>query len=749
MMPMTSPALAPAQTVPDDRRTLVQPAEGEQIRINNRPYQVKKDCREPEDGPYDWYFRCIAVEGGKNVQPGNPNGKAPEKLPGTLMVIWRRGPDGEIPHIDDIDNRLSIRNRIKGILNVPEHYEVTVSVESADGQGLREMNLSGAEVRESLGGINLSNWMKEYARRNGQGDRFAGIADPELWFLMAKAFIKALRPLHAERIVHGDLCPRNIVIRSMGSTEDYDAEKHGDWLTKQFFNETGPGTDKCEIFFIETHGTAPQKFHVKEIKKSEDNGNGEPLHQGTFRRKYDSPLIRYVMRKRGSLYLEREDTTEHWFAPTDIFSLGILLFELAFGSEAKLGPFVTEHTVHCWLPKKNEQEKSKPDLELFLIDHYAAQQQIRNLKKSLLRIGKEALARRTGIPDNSGTTKVANAKFLLRASEIIMACLRSHMDVTTVDDLGELERVRRQFDPCEATELETWDLTDADPFDWKAAHQALEAIDTQLEAFVKTRLRGIPAIVRNHVRERCNHFSRQVHRLVGDQELAQFLQERDRSSMIDALVRMINQLEPQDRLVENGKPPAKNGKHKDKTEALLTPAFFLGDNLNYYGRLTCALQLAALRNVEVNWIILLSEPDLASFPVQQILFWQREAYRFLCGLLGSNECNYGVSYAIASKSEYENVLKNHLTSIFLYTQPERNEEQTRLLIAPDYHGERGAVAALRIWPEVEFADTSPVETPLDGRRLIRSRAQGERRDKLIEAFHGFTERKISVCSYHL
>jgi len=63
------------------------------------------------------------------------------------------------------------------------------------------------------------------------------------------------------------------------------------------------------------------------------------------------------------------------------------------------------------------------------------------------------------------------------------------------------------------------------------------------------------------------------------------------------------------------------------------------------------------------------------------------------------------------------------------------------MIAPDYHGEFGTVAALRIWPKVK--------PKASGERTLRAEAQTKRWQKLEEALNKFRSRKISIHSYHL
>jgi hypothetical protein len=610
---------------------------------------------------------------------------------------------------------------MRGIRNVPVHYEVPVwKVHQGDNAEKREQPLTGVEVRESLGGVTLSDWMKQYAAHHKHGTAFAGIEDVKFWFLLAKLLTEALRPLHDERIVHGDLCPRNIVVRRTMPEGELvrPSMNEQQCFERAFFEER----KNFEIFFLETHAAPPRVYCLAATPVDK---SGEIVDAGTFRRKYDSPLIRYKNHP-DDRRLVRDDNAAQWFAPTDIFSLGILLFELAFGWKAELGPFVEEDHIRLKVEGANSQQVGP---EWFRIRGYEARKGNRQLKNALLTAGSAALAFRVKSGSQLGIGGESGAA-LLRMSEIILACLRSHTD-RAVSDLQVLDTVRRQFDPGDSGVWLRWKPEDARPFQEDAANHALREVEERFNRFVEESLNGLPAIVRNLARGRGARFIYQLDSLIGVRQSAYFLQVRERSAMVDAMVNVINHLDPPER-----------------TDALLTPAFFRKENLGLYGRLTAALQLAALREVTVDWIILVNELHLTISSVQDILQRQREAYGWLCKFGGTSDSNYGVSYAIASPQEYEDVLRNQQTSIFLHVQPEATKDGKsqlqRLLIAPDYHGEYGTVAALRLWPHVEW-ETGPV----DPSRSIRREAQHKRRLKLEETMVKFRRRKISVHSFHL
>ena len=591
-------------------------------------------------------------------------------LPKKIVLIYRLKPDGaNTRHIEHlIQKRRTLIERLKPVTTVPKYYDnLEFTSERNDIETLY--------AREYIDGPTLWEWMTCYAasKHSASAGRnaFLGVQELGTWFYLARMLGEALRHLHDERLVHGDLRPDNIVLKRESS-------KVSDQEVLELKN--------VSIRFLNAEADVPDSY-----------ASGEITGTGTFRRKYDSPLIRYKKESADSPF-QVMPTNVQWYAPPDIFSMGMILFELACGWNVDFGPFVEEERVSM-----QAAVRDNPSAPIwFQVKGFETTKSNRKMKNDVL----DAYWQNSGhraLPDRG--------EKIIRMSEVILACLRSHTD-RAVADLQTIYSIRRAFDISDDGVAGDLPSVAVNSFDRDTAYSAFLEVERRFEQFLRSDLSDLPAIVRELIAEQGGRFTYQVRQIIGHNRASRFLQIRERAAVVDAMVTILNRL-----------------KCGDESTALLTPTFFRKVNLGFYGRLTSALQLAALRGVQINWIILASENQLHNHETAEVLYHQREASRWLCKFGCKDAKAYGVYYAVAEVEDYNRILRNQLTSIFITIRSNRATEQ-EIFIAPDYHGEAGAVASIRIWPDA--ASHSKL-----------------RRQALLEAYTQYKKVELHLSKYYI
>lgn len=571
-----------------------------------------------------------------------------------IKLMKLSGP--ETPHTEVTQDRLKkIKARIeskrdkakhleqitKKTRSVPHIFEEPVTCISEENEQIGDYAL----VREFIKGTILSKWMAEYEKKQSPPAAcFAGIRDVNQWFQLARKLVRALEPIHNERLVHGDLRPRNIILEGI---------RPGDI-----------DISEARVMFLDTEEDGPEQFPSAGIETV-----------GTFRRRYDSPqrLFEKFEEKNGPFRARKNNA--QWFAPTDLFSLGIILFVLACGTarEAQLGPFVSETLV---------EESVGRDVNCptwFKIGSYEAKKTNRQLKSALLEVWENTLCARLGIPEKSEITRMQwtrGKQSIIRMGEVILACLRSHTDAS-VAYLRAIERIIDEFDPAYKPNFKCANKVSGTNDTVTAKSSVL--LQNALWLFFETETAQLPELVRQIVYRRGHRFVRSLDELTEDPNRGPF-RITGRPNMVDTMVNLIVQLRP-----------------GDSCRALLTPNFFNTQNMGLFGRVTSSLQLAAMSGVQLEWIILVNEEHQQNRDVAEVLQQQRTAAQFLNGLDEASAKPYGLYYAVINSAEYgKRVLQDRLTSILITaTQPRR----TDILVAPDYHGDGGEISALRIWSE--------------------------------------------------
>jgi serine/threonine protein kinase len=543
---------------------------------------------------------------------------------------------------------------VRNLRDTPEARRV-VRIERGSGDEKPPDLTKYTVVRRYIDGVLLSDWMESYEKAANRGkEKFSGILDPKHWFKMTRLLVRALIPIHDVRLVHGDLRPRSIILKG----------PIGDWLGDELKDRTSD-----EVILLDTEDDTPPVYPSNSAQT------------GTFRRKYDSPLKLFEKRGASTPYRFVE-TTAPWFAPTDLFSLAMILFELACGSEAKLTPFLDEVRV---------EESTGPIW--FKVGSYRARKTNAQLRKSVL----DAVA------------KCVDADTALRMTEVILACLRTHTDASAAD-LRAIEWIIDEFDP----------FLEREPVEAGACETTLRVA---FHNYVTAKLKNLPSCVESLIIRRGERSISQMSDMENERYL-RFVRVFGRGQIMDALVTLLLSLG-----------------RGERCQALLTPDFFSEKNVGRLGKVTTALQLAALRGVKIEWIVAVHEEHLYGPEVAPVLQAHKMADEYVKDARSQALKNgsravaeaiedYGISYSVAMKHEWVDLLKNQRTSIVI-PQPSREgepgeEHNYGILIAPDYHGDSGQIAALRIWPE----------------------SKGSRHVLLNKTFKEFEKRKMGIGMYN-
>ncbi|HEY0785633.1 MAG TPA: hypothetical protein VGD62_07155 [Acidobacteriaceae bacterium] len=657
---------------------------GSHFYIDGSRYVVKRDLHEPGDDPAFATFQLSPADGAAAAAPVYaarfPAVTETEAAAGAPKAAGARRAS------DPFALQRDLLQRMRGLSEVPQLRSAEVRFgESGAALG------NGVLLLDFVHGMLLSEWMRRYEaalptdQRHPQGV-FQGIRELPLWFRLASKLIGVLVPVHNERLVHGDLRPRNI-------TFELPATGGGSPLNPTEIVET------ATIRLLNTQDESPRLYPADgtcAIRAFDPAIPGSGT--GTFRRRYDSPLRLFEEQTGKGVFVARE-TNAQWFAPTDIFSLGIILFELACGTSAELGPFLTEHRLQAAQGAGTGQNGPV----WYKVGSYEVRQTNRQLKTSLLKAWKRRMEQ-LDLPQTAETRTA-----ILRMSEVILACLRSHTDAH-VADLLSIQSICEEFDP-QAIAARRRQLAHTEA----AVSPPDPAVKERVQKFFAEESAGLSLAMRHLVLRRGNRLAEQMKDLMRSPG-ERFLRVNARPAIVDTIVTLLLQMRP-----------------PDSCCALLTATFFSDRNLGVYGRVVSALQLAALAGVKVEWNILIKERNLQSREVAEVLHWQKVAACYVePAPTASDSGRYGVHYTVVSSGQYDEVLRKQLTSIVLCTQ--QGSAHHEILIAPDYHGEGGEIAALRIWPRNHDPD------PQSRHQL--------RRAELLQAFADHQPNWLHVTNFH-
>ncbi|HEX3685430.1 MAG TPA: serine/threonine-protein kinase [Bryobacteraceae bacterium] len=158
---------------------------------------------------------------------------------------------------------------------------------------IRKENAARANIYQFVPGLSLEKWCAEYARQKGK-KQFSGILDAKVWFELATRLTNVVAQVHSKKVVHGDLWARNVIMRHTIARSSL-ADQPLDPVVIDF----GWGLRRDEVERADRSVWYPHW----------------PPERAT----------------RGSI-------KPRWYAPVDIYSLGMLLFELAAGRH-QLIPF--------------------------------------------------------------------------------------------------------------------------------------------------------------------------------------------------------------------------------------------------------------------------------------------------------------------------------------------------------------------------------------------------------------------------
>jgi hypothetical protein len=338
---------------------------------------------------------------------------------------------------------------------------------------------------------------------------------------------------------------------------------------------------------------------------------------------------------------------------------------LACGKDARLGPFLTETLVE----ESDREDSTCPTW--YKIGSYQATKTNRQLKSALLQEWVNSHPKRLGIGKTNITEQqwAEGKRNIICMSEVILACLRSHTDAP-VADLKAIEEIIDEFNPSRHAQ-NVASAVKEDP----AGHGDLYLRDA-LNNFLATHTGSLPDLVLALLRQRGNRLVAPLDGL-NDRNPRWFLRITGRGGMVDNMVNLLGQLRP-----------------GDVCNALLTPNFFFKENMGLFGRVSSALQLAAMNGVEIKWILLVHAEQVKNRDVAEVLELQKSAAQFLNGLDRTTVKSYGLYYVFVDKDEYAKVFHERQTGI----RVTMGQSKKDILVAPDYHGESGRMSALRIWP---------------------------------------------------
>jgi len=661
--------------------------EGTIVRINNKQYLVKPALKQDDDDPAFTSWPLVPLR-------GNGRKASDSILPEFVIKTVQGDLEGQVIRAQAEVSRLY---RIPTVpvyhLGEPDSQQFgrlpPLAVIGENGE-----KIEAIVVRDFVRGILLSEWIEMYERaQDSPREVFAGLRDTNTWFELARKLIEALILIHNERLVHGDLRPRSIMLK--GILLDFLSGKKTEKESRaQLLN---PDFSKLEVIYLDPEGDVPEKYAAAGI-----------IDTGTFRRKYDSPLRLFEKKDENSDFIVAKRKPAHWFALTDIFSLGMILFELGYGSDAKFGPFIgTNELDH---PLRSKEGKGPT---WFKVNQYQARLSNQQLKDQLFDAWKIRLK---GLNSWRQETAMDRQRFICMR-EVILACLRTSDPAAT--GLSGILGTSVAFDPrsldrfFSAKRTESAEGAGTEEERKKHAGAIQESVDGYLDSCAGK----MPETLKRIIRQRSVRLIGRLGKLT-DPNYG-FDRIGGRETIVETMVLLLNGLQ-----------------EHECFQAILTPSFFRMENIGLYGRVRSALQLAALRGRNVEWVIVVNEEELYTKEIAEVLDAHHSSWRHIRRFLAEKGHPYGIYYKIATTGEYDRLLRNQYTSLAIGTDSTGYESLLKgegLLIAPDYHGEVPTISALRLWPA------------LGEEGELRHKV---RRQQLHQAFHEYSEGKQHIRTFY-
>jgi len=461
------------------------------------------------------------------VQTTRQNRKLPEKLVLKTPCFEGLRPEDCDARIAAVKARFESESdslsRLSTVDSVPNAY-AGKAFWQAERLG-DDKEVTPALLRHYVDGINLAKWMEQYAKDHRQ-PFFQGIKNVDDWFAIAAVLVDSLEAIHHQRVVHGDLRPENIIVTA-------------------------------------NNGAIPKSGEIKLINTEEDDSVANALRniplEGVFRRKYDCPSKLFEKSKPdGEAGLRNAEAD--WYAPTDVFSLGAVLLELACGRLQPLTPFLYEEPV-TFPPDRPERVACWSRVLA-----YEERKSDRQLKDFVLKAVKE---------------KHDKLAAYLRITEVIMACTRTQPETQT-SDLRSVRLVLDQF-PNPATS---------------------NSSQTDLGKLLERETTGLCDPIRAVIRRRADLMQHDLQTLKAHKLLRL---SGSRAHLVDVLITVLRSL-----------------RKGDLCRVVTTPTFFFDGNMGPFGRITSALYLASDRGAEIDWILVVDERSLRDRHVAEVLEAQRE-----------------------------------------------------------------------------------------------------------------------------
>ena len=569
-------------------------------------------------------------------------------------------------------------------------------------------------VREFIPGKSLGRWAREQGIRGpkqGQAE-FHGLADPETWFELASALLKALAELHRERATHGFLYPENIILR------------------QEAFQSKRLILDRNIVF---TNGAESHRsVYLKEDTLS------ETARKFSVRRWYDSLENRYKFAEKESRWA-RFDLVEgsDYYSATDIFSLGVTLGYLATGKAEGMSPFdYVEAWEGGWQVIRGAEIRRKYHvMKAQLLDRLMAAAAERSRGASRAAAGESARASRL---IRGREQQKALYEDSLRKAEVILQCIRSRPDRRALSANHALTMLE-MFRPKSAeggakgeatTSISSKKLKRLDRAVFDRLIQLAQTVEDDPAAisdFVaklldhlratlqsETAEEPIPLAIQNLVSHRMRSVLERITALAGaaggagggDANRQPFLRVvGSRNTLIDAFLTAISSLEKGDQLI-----------------ALTTTGIWNDENFGPSSRVSSMLQLLRLRGLTMRWLILVLTDDLLKLRTQRVLGFRciddRRMEELEVGLGGpgapakpEGAGGTGFYYACLDPQAYEQVLREKKTFIGF----RRGNNPLYLHIAPDLSSRDGTLVALSFWMY-----------PRRGKRLIEAFESNQR-----------------------
>jgi hypothetical protein len=482
--------------------------------------------------------------------------------------------------------------------------------------------------------------MRDWFQSKHSPEKFRGVHNLHTWFLMCTRLASRLEILHRERVVHGYISPDTILVQE---------------------GAPFPNPRQEELLFMNTEETTVP---------AEAEGSPAPI-----RRFYDAPEKWSALTNGEPVDLSAPG---EWYPPADIFSLGMTFLYLAVGDPPiDICPFdlVKSADGHPgWLEIENYGRlKNSADLRKLVVDALL----VRQRAQPFLVDGLEA-------KDSARQLDIA-----IRISSVVMNCIEPDAG-KRAQSLRSVIGLLRMFTPpgerrrSPATiqaVTKAWSSVIAPARNLKKG-SLNSMIDVDSRDFELPPLpRAVSAILMNRMRLLMSDF-RQAG-VLGD-EFSSLRITGARNTLIETMLVVLSCLS-----------------QDDECDAILTPAFWLPENMGPTGRVLRMLELAALSGAKIRWMTVLNHRRLSDRQIEKILNAQADVSTELKTVekprkgTAEEDSVDPLNYAVADNEAYHGLLRDKLTHIRLRF---KNSSGSSFIIAPDYGGAKGQkLLTLRFW----------------------------------------------------